>query len=42
MNDPATVYYSARGGYVVRNNRTGDIVQISNRLNPNWRAPWDR
>ncbi len=41
MNDPATAYYSRGGGYVVRNERTGDVVQISNRNNPNWKAPWD-
>jgi hypothetical protein len=40
MNDPATAYYSPRGGYVVRNNRTGDIVQVSDRTDPGWRAPW--
>ena len=42
MDDPATAFYSRRGGYVVRNNRTGDIVQVSNRTDPGWRAPWDR
>ena len=41
LNDPATAYYSKRGGYVVRNDRTGDIVQVSDRTNPNWFAPWD-
>jgi hypothetical protein len=41
MDDPATAYYSPRGGYVVRNDRTGDIVQISDRTDPNWIAPWD-
>ena len=40
-NDSATAYYSRDGGYVVRNDRTGDVVQISNRNDPNWRAPWD-
>lgn len=40
-NDPATAYYSRDGGYVVRNDRTGDVVQVSNRNNLNWRAPWD-
>ena len=42
MDDPATAYYGPRGGYVVRNNRTGDVVQISDRLDPYWKAPWDR
>lgn len=41
VDDPATGYYGRRGGYVVRNNRTGDIVQVSNRTRPGWRAPWD-
>jgi hypothetical protein len=41
MNDPATAYYSQRGGYVVRNDRTGDIIQVSNRTDPGWKAPWD-
>lgn len=41
MSEPATAYYSQRGGYVVRNNRTGDIVQVSNRTDPGWKAPWD-
>jgi hypothetical protein len=41
LDDPATAYYSERGGYVVRNDRTGDIVQVSNRNDPGWRAPWD-
>jgi RHS repeat-associated protein len=40
-NDPATAHYSQNGGYVIRNDRTGDIVQISNRNDPNWIAPWD-
>ncbi|CUH97800.1 hypothetical protein P22_3946 [Propionispora sp. 2/2-37] len=39
-NDPATAYYSKDGGYVVRNDRTGDIVQVSDRNDPNWVAPW--
>jgi hypothetical protein len=39
-NDPATAYYHPKGGYVVRNDRTGDIVQISNRYDNNWKAPW--
>ena len=36
MNDPATKYYSKDGGYVIRNDKTGDIVQVSNRKDPNW------
>jgi hypothetical protein len=40
MNDQATGYVSRRGGYVIRNDRTGDTVQVSNRLDPGWRPPW--
>ena len=40
MNDSATAYYSKSGGYVVRNDRTGDIVQVSNRNDAGWIAPW--
>jgi hypothetical protein len=40
MNDPATVYYHPEGGYVVRNNRTGDIVQIGDRFDPMWKTEW--
>jgi len=41
VSEPATAYYSQRGGYVVRNNRTGDIVQVSKRSEQGWKAPWD-
>ncbi|TGL66538.1 TIGR04388 family protein [Leptospira kmetyi] len=40
VNDPATAYINADGSYVVRNNRTGEIVQVSDRFDPNWKAPW--
>lgn len=42
LNDPATAYIGPDGRYVIRNDKTGDIVQISNRNDPNWRAPWDQ
>lgn len=42
MDDPATGYISRRGGYVICNDRTGDVVQVSKRTDPNWRAPWNR
>jgi len=32
--DPATAFYHRDGGYVVRNDRTGGIVQVSDRNNP--------
>ena len=40
MNDPATAYLRQDGHYVVRNDRTGDIVQISNRNDPTWETPF--
>ena len=39
MNDPATVYYRKDGNYVIRNNVTGDIVQVSDTHDPNWIDP---
>lgn len=40
-NDPATAYIREDGSYVVRNDRTGEIVQVSNRNDPNWASPRD-
>lgn len=40
-DDPATGYYIRDGGYVVRNERTGDIVQVSDRNSSDRKAPWD-
>lgn len=37
-NDPASVYGSKQGGYVVVNDRTGRVVQISDRTDPGWIA----
>ncbi len=39
LDEPATGYYSQRGGYVVRNDRTGEIIQVSNRNKPGWKGP---
>ncbi|MDR0780001.1 MAG: hypothetical protein LBF16_04810, partial [Pseudomonadales bacterium] len=43
-NDPASVYGS-KDGYVVVNDRTGEVVQVSNKNNPNWivdsRIQWE-
>jgi RHS repeat-associated protein len=33
---PATKYYAEDGSYVVVNDETGDIVQVSDRTDPNW------
>ena len=41
MDEPATAYYHPDGGYVVVNDRTGAVIQVSDRLDPNWRTPWD-
>ncbi len=41
LDDPATAFIRPDGHYVVRNDATGDIVQISDRLDPEWKAPWD-
>ncbi len=32
----ATAYFTEKGAYVVRDNVTGTIVQVSDRLNPGW------
>jgi colicin-like ribonuclease protein len=40
MDDPGTAYLRQDGHYVVRNDRTGDIVQISNRRDPFWKSPF--
>ena len=42
MNDPATAFIRSDSSYVVRNDRTGEVVQISDRTDPNWIAPWDK
>ncbi|MBU3978754.1 hypothetical protein KJ980_07190 [Patescibacteria group bacterium] len=42
LNDPATAFINKDGSYVIRNNKTGDVVQVSNRNDPNWKAPWDK
>jgi filamentous hemagglutinin len=35
-NDPATVYGSPPNNYIVVNDVTGQVVQVSNRRNPAW------
>ncbi|MGI8690094.1 MAG: colicin E5-related ribonuclease [Thermomicrobiales bacterium] len=37
-NDPATAYYGSDGHYIVVNDNTGEVIQISNRNKPDW---WD-
>jgi filamentous hemagglutinin len=41
LDDPATAYYYRNGGYVVRNDVTGEITQVSDRFDEYWSAPWD-
>ena len=41
LDEPATVFYSKQGGYIVVNDRTGVIVQISDRTKPNGKIPWE-
>ena len=40
MHDPATAYIHLDGSYVVQNDSTGEIVQISNRNDPDWQSPF--
>ena len=40
-DEPARAYLREDGHYVVRNEVTGTLVQISNRNKPNWRSPFD-
>ncbi|MCE1190632.1 MAG: hypothetical protein LWW96_00615 [Acidovorax sp.] len=42
LNDPATGYIAKDGSYVVRNDRTGQVVQVSNKNDPTWKAPWEK
>ncbi len=41
MNQPATAYIASDGSYVVKNDISGKIVQVSNKYKPEWRAPWE-
>jgi hypothetical protein len=40
MNDPATAFINQKGHYVVRNDVTGDVVQVSNKFDINWVSPF--
>jgi hypothetical protein len=39
-NFPATAYVDGNGNYVVVRNVDNDVVQVSNRNDPNWKAPF--
>ncbi len=41
MDDPATAFMNEDGSYVVRNNNSGDIVQVSNKNDPDWKSPFN-
>ena len=35
-DNPATAFFNKDGSYVVRDNKTGNVIQISNKNDPNW------
>lgn len=41
-NAPVTAYYHKDGGYVVRRNDTGEIIQVSQVGDPNWSTYWSQ
>ncbi len=41
MDDPATAFIGKDGHYVVKNDLTGDIVQVSNKNKPDWKSPFE-
>lgn len=41
LDDPAIAYINPDGSYVIRNSMTMQIVQVSDRYNPNWKSPFD-
>ena len=42
LNEPATAYINKDGSYVVRNDISGKIVQVSDKYKPDWVAPWQK
>jgi uncharacterized protein RhaS with RHS repeats len=40
MDESATAYIDENGAYVVRNDSSGDIVQVSDRYDPTWVSPF--
>jgi len=40
-NDPATAYFDKDNNYVVINDTTGDVVQISDKNKKDWKSPFD-
>lgn len=41
-DQPATAYVNDDGSYVIVNDVTGEVVQVSDRNDPNWLNPWDK
>lgn len=39
---PATAYVRADGHYVIINNDTDEIVQVSNTYDLDWKGPWEQ
>ena len=39
QDEPATAYLDSDGNYVVVNDRTGEVVQVSDKNDPNWKIP---
>lgn len=39
-DEPATAHVNGDGPYVGRNDRTGDVVQATDRANPNLKSPF--
>ena len=42
LDEPATAYIARDGSYVIKNDRNGRIVQISDKYDLEWKAPWDK
>jgi len=40
-DDPATAYLNKDGSYVIMNDKDKTVVQISNKNDPDWKAPWE-
>ena len=35
-DEPATAYFDENGNYVVVNDHTGNVVQVSDKIDPDW------
>jgi hypothetical protein len=41
IREPATVYAHSNNTYVMLNNRTGEVIQVSDRSKPGWKPVWE-